>query len=71
MKIIELPKSPKQSKQTKQPKINPYLIKFFELIITTIIIWLLPESTIAIALIKLLFFCLEWLTQKGNKNCNK
>lgn len=52
-----------QSPPPKKPKIDPALIKAMSIAILTLISWLNPEATIAIALIKLLFILLEWLNQ--------
>lgn len=52
----------KPVKQT-ETKINPAILKAIALILITLISWLNPEATIAIALIKLLFIFLEWLNQ--------
>ena len=52
-----------QSPPPKKPKIDPALIKAMSIAILTLISWLNPEATIAIALIELLFILLEWLNQ--------
>ncbi|MDJ0693430.1 hypothetical protein [Mastigocoleus sp. MO_188.B34] len=59
-------KNSRSPKSPKKPKINPYLLKAIAFIFTTLIAWLLPEAPVAIALIKLLFFILEYLNQKRN-----
>ncbi len=47
----------------KKPKINPSLLKAIAITTITLISWLNPEATIAIALIRLLFILLQWLNQ--------
>jgi hypothetical protein len=58
---IEKPELP------KKPKINPSFLKAISIIVITLISWLNPEATIAIAVIKLLFILLEWLNQNHSK----
>jgi hypothetical protein len=53
-------------KPPKKPKIDKYLLKAIALIIITLVSWLNPGATVAIALVKLLFLVLEWLNQKDN-----
>ena len=53
-----------QPKPPKKTKINPHLLKAISLITITLISWLQPEATIAIALVKLLFIVLDWFNQK-------
>ena len=65
-KIIVVVPSLTQSQPPKKTKINPHLLKATSLIMITLISWLNPEATIAIALVKLLFIILGWLTQKDN-----
>ncbi|WP_027846849.1 hypothetical protein [Mastigocoleus testarum] len=62
-KTVKSSRSPKPSKKSK---INSYLLKAITVILTTLIAWLLPEAPLAIALIKLLLFILEYLNQKRN-----
>ncbi len=62
-KIIIVVSSVKQSPPPKKPNINPAILKAISIIVITLISWLNPEATIAIALIKLLFILLEWLNQ--------
>ena len=64
-KIIIIVPSTTQPQPPKKPKIDRHLLKAIRLIIITLIIWLNPEATIAIALVKLLFICVEWLNQKN------
>jgi len=49
--------------KSKKPKLNPTILKVISLIVVTLIIWLNPEATIVIFLVKLLFILLEWLNQ--------
>ena len=63
-KIIIVVPSIEQSPPPKKPKINPAILKAISIIVITLISWLNPEATIAIALIKLLFILVEWLNHK-------
>ena len=63
-KIIIVVPAVEQSPPPKKPKIDPAVLKAISIAILTLISWLNPEATIAIALIELLFILLEWLNQK-------
>lgn len=65
-KIIVFVPSVIKPQPPKKPRINKHLLEAMKLIIITLIIWLQPEATIAIALVKLLFIILDWLNQKDN-----
>ena len=55
-----------QSQLPKKPTINKFLLKAIALFAITLISWLNPEATIAIAMIKFFFIFLEWLNRKEN-----
>jgi hypothetical protein len=65
--IIIVVSSIEKPELSKKPKINPSFLKAISLIVITLISWLNPEATIAIAVIKLLFILLEWLNQNQSK----
>ena len=62
-KIIIVVPPTVQPQPPKKPKVNKSLLKAIALITITIVSWLNPKVTIAIALVKLLFIWLEGLNQ--------